>query len=40
MNFFINSDTPWNELGDGIRRKVIGHTPQLMSVKSGEDHLG
>ena len=32
MNFFMNSDTPWNELGDGIRRKVIGHTPELMSV--------
>lgn len=32
MNFFNNSDIPWNELGDGIRRKVVGHTPQLMSV--------
>ena len=23
---------PWEELGDGIRRKIVGHTPQLMSV--------
>ena len=32
MKFFNNAETPWNELGDGIRRKVVGHTPQLMSV--------
>jgi len=32
MNFFSNSDISWSELGDGIRRKVVGHTPQLMSV--------
>jgi quercetin dioxygenase-like cupin family protein len=32
MNFFNNSDISWSELGDGIRRKVVGHTPQLMSV--------
>jgi quercetin dioxygenase-like cupin family protein len=32
MHFFINETTPWTELGDGIRRKVVGHTPQLMSV--------
>lgn len=32
MQFFDNNATPWNELGDGIRRKVIAHTPQLMSV--------
>ena len=32
MNFFNNAEAPWNELGDGIRRKVIGHTPELMSV--------
>ena len=30
--FFDNADTPWTELGDGIRRKVVGHTPELMSV--------
>ena len=23
---------PWEELGGGIRRKIVGHTPQLMSV--------
>lgn len=30
--YFTHTDTPWTELGDGIRRKVVGHTPQLMSV--------
>lgn len=30
--FFDPNDTPWTELGDGIRRKIVGHTPQLMSV--------
>jgi len=30
--FFMQSDAPWTELGDGIRRKIVGHTPQLMSV--------
>lgn len=32
MNFFENNTSPWTELGDGIRRKIIGHTPQLISV--------
>jgi len=32
MNYFDNASTPWTELGDGLRRKVVGHTPQLMSV--------
>jgi quercetin dioxygenase-like cupin family protein len=32
MHFFEGSNTPWTELGDGIRRKIVGHTPQLMSV--------
>ena len=32
MNFLENDATPWTELGDGIRRKIVGHTPQLMSV--------
>ncbi len=32
MNYFDDSATPWTELGDGIRRKIIGHTDQLMSV--------
>ena len=30
--YFDNAATPWTELGDGIRRKVVGHTPELMSV--------
>lgn len=30
--FFEDATTPWEELGDGIRRKIIGHTPELMSV--------
>jgi quercetin dioxygenase-like cupin family protein len=29
---FAAADTPWTELGDGIRRKVVAHTPELMSV--------
>lgn len=30
--FFDNASTPWTELGEGIRRKIVGHTPDLMSV--------
>ena len=30
--YFSPDDTPWTELGDGIRRKIVAHTPQLMSV--------
>ena len=30
--FFNNDAVPWTELGDGIRRKIVGHTPALMSV--------
>ncbi|OWQ49296.1 pectin degradation protein [Roseateles noduli] len=30
--YFLNDDQPWTELGDGIRRKIVGHTPELMSV--------
>lgn len=30
--FFDSPSVPWTELGDGIRRKIVGHTPQLMSV--------
>ena len=32
MNFYEGNTTPWEELGDGIRRKIVAHTPQLMSV--------
>jgi quercetin dioxygenase-like cupin family protein len=30
--YFDPAAQPWEELGDGIRRKIVGHTPQLMSV--------
>lgn len=30
--YFDPAETPWTELGDGIRRKIVGHTPTLMSV--------
>lgn len=30
--FFDAATTPWEELGEGIRRKIVGHTPGLMSV--------
>lgn len=30
--FFDHAGTPWTDLGDGIRRKIVGHTPELMSV--------
>ena len=32
MDPYFDPDTPWTELGDGIRRRIVGHTPQLMSV--------
>jgi len=33
MNAFFDPATvPWTDLGDGIRRKIVGHTPELMSV--------
>ena len=30
--YFIDAESPWTELGDGIRRKIVAHTPELMSV--------
>ncbi len=30
--YFDPATVPWTDLGDGIRRKVVAHTPQLMSV--------
>jgi quercetin dioxygenase-like cupin family protein len=30
--YFSDADVPWTDLGDGIRRKIVAHTPQLMSV--------
>ncbi len=32
MLFFQDEQAPWTELGQGLRRKVVGHTPQLMTV--------
>jgi len=32
MNFFDAHASQWTELGEGIRRKIVGHTPSLMSV--------
>lgn len=31
-SYYDNTATPWTELGGGIRRKIVGHTPELMSV--------
>lgn len=31
-SYYDNTATPWTELGDGIRRKIVGHTPELMAV--------
>ncbi len=30
MNYFIDSQVPWEDLGAGIYRKIVGHTPELM----------
>ena len=30
--YYLDAEQPWTELGDGIRRKIVGHTPELMSV--------
>lgn len=32
MRYFDGTATPWTDLGEGLRRKIVGHTPQLMSV--------
>ncbi|MDB5895061.1 MAG: pectin degradation protein [Rhodoferax sp.] len=37
--FHDNAATPWTELGGGIRRKVVGHTPHLMAVLVQFDSL-
>jgi quercetin dioxygenase-like cupin family protein len=31
-SYFMHDEVPWTDLGEGIRRKIVGHTPQLMSV--------
>ena len=30
--FFVNADTPWEELGGGVRRKIMPYTDELMAV--------
>ena len=30
--YFVDQEVPWTELEAGIRRKIVGHTPELMSV--------
>ncbi|PSW20504.1 cupin domain-containing protein [Photobacterium sanctipauli] len=30
--FFEINNTPWEDLGDGIKRKIVGHTEDLMAV--------
>jgi quercetin dioxygenase-like cupin family protein len=32
MHYFHSDSTHWTDLEPGIRRKIVGHTPQLMSV--------
>jgi quercetin dioxygenase-like cupin family protein len=31
-HFFLHDEIPWNDLGGGVSRKIVAHTPQLMSV--------
>ena len=31
-SYFDPQTTPWTEVETGIRRKIVGHTPELMSV--------
>lgn len=30
--FFIADDHPWEDLGAGIKRKIVGYTDELMAV--------
>jgi len=32
MHYFHGDTTAWTELEGGMRRKLVGHTPQIMSV--------
>ena len=32
MDPYFDPATPWTELGEGIRRRIVAHSPQLMSV--------
>ncbi len=31
-NFFSASEHPWEELGNGIKRKIVGYTDDLMAI--------
>ena len=31
--FIFESETPWEELGGGVRRQILGYDGQLMAVK-------
>lgn len=30
--FFLDSEHPWEDLGAGIKRKIVGYTDELMAV--------
>ena len=30
--FIVSSGTPWQHAGDGVRRQILGHGPDLMLV--------
>ncbi len=30
--FFLSSDATWTDVGGGLSRSILGHTPQLMAV--------
>ncbi|MGL4727644.1 MAG: cupin domain-containing protein [Bosea sp. (in: a-proteobacteria)] len=31
--FVTDADTPWQEVGPGVRRKILAHGPELMLVR-------
>ncbi|PWC34480.1 cupin [Azospirillum sp. TSO35-2] len=31
--FVTDADIPWQELGDGVRRKILGHNETMMMVR-------
>ncbi len=33
QTFAADADTPWEEVGPGVRRKIIAHGPDLMLVR-------
>ncbi|HCH33255.1 MAG TPA: pectin degradation protein [Oceanospirillaceae bacterium] len=30
--FFLDTQTPWEDVGGGIKRKIIGYTDEIMAV--------